>query len=895
MYTRQGYARSRYARRLAAGSSWATIVRRRASRHERPGRNGPRILLVLLLIPLVIIVVAAGSLGLAATAAVAVLSTDLPDPSTLGKLTFSQPTVVYDRTGTVQLGLFQQEKRRVVAYDDVPKLVLDATTTAEDRTFWQNAGFDPGAIVSAIAQNASGDSERGASTITQQLVRARLLPENVTADGADRYIRKAKELLQASRVTDMFPGEAGKEQIVTAYLNQIFYGHDAYGIAAAAQIYFGVGDLADLTPAQATLLAGLPKSPSTLDPYRYAVRDADGKLVVPASAPPVARRNYILQNLSTSRWTTLSPAALAAALAEPVVLAGDQPIAFQAPHFTWQVRRQLEAIVGDGPPIETGGYTVITTLDWKMQQQAERWLKAAVIAPNLKRASSARLLRSLKIGSSDRRWINALRGKDLHNGSLVALDYRTGDVVAYAGSAGYYEESLATRKFEPKYDVAGDGERQPGSAWKPILYASAFDTGKLTPGSLLLDITTEFNRREDWAPRDADQLERGPVLVRKALQYSLNIPAIRALARTGSEAVADRAQAMGIRFHGGRDAYLQAGLAGALGTVEVRPLDLTSAYGALANGGAHVPTRMILEVRDSSGRTIYKAPDPEAVQAVSPQAAYLVTNILAGNTDPRQNPIWSAALELRNGPKGEHRPAAVKTGTANEARDLATYGYLPPPKDAAAPALAVGVWLGNSDHSNPVSRKPAISLTAAAPLWRSFVRDVTAKTPITNFAKPKGIVSATIDAWSGGRVGPWTRDRVKELFISGTQPGGRHAIDRDGLLYRAACGGWRVDPLKAELGPRAWDGDVENWLVRARRGPGVRGPHDSRTAYFWSKRSWGGTIVGPCYKPKPKPKPAPQPPKEEPPGHGSPPPGGGGDGGGGGGGNDPAPTAKPKP
>src|SRR5262245_51987513 len=213
-------------------SSAIAMERRRLARQHRGGggRVGPRILAVLLLVPLILIVIVGGSLGLAAAATVAVLSADLPDPSTLNTLTFAQPTVIFDRTGTVQLGTFQQERRRVVAFDQVPKLVLDATTTAEDRSFWENAGFDPAAILAAAAENASGDSERGASTITQQLVRARLLPESVTAAGADRYTRKAKELIQAARLTEDFPGEAGKEQIIAAYLNQIFYGHDAYGI-----------------------------------------------------------------------------------------------------------------------------------------------------------------------------------------------------------------------------------------------------------------------------------------------------------------------------------------------------------------------------------------------------------------------------------------------------------------------------------------------------------------------------------------------------------------------------------------------------------------------------------------------------------------------------------------
>jgi peptidoglycan glycosyltransferase len=830
----------------------------------------------------------AGLAAVGTAAAVGALSEDLPNPTSLGALTFAQPTIVYDRTGTVQLGRFQREQRRVVTFDEVPKLVLDATTTAEDRTFWDNGGFDPAAIVAAVAGNASTGGERGASTITQQLVRARLLPEDVVAPGADRYLRKAKELIQSSRLTAAYPGEEGKQKIMAAYLNEIFYGHDAYGIAAAARIYFGVSDLSKLTIAQAALLAGLPKSPSNFDPYRYAAADSEGRLVVPSSAPPVVRRDWILRNLSTSRWTSLSQSELDAALAEPVVLAGDQPLSYKAPHFTWQVRRQLQAILGPDASIETGGYTVITTLDWRAEQLAEKWLAASAIAPNLKAKSGAKLLRSLHIGPADRKWIYALRGKDLHNGALVTIDYRTGDVLAYAGSAGYYREDVASRKFEPKYDAAGDGARQPGSAWKPIVYASAFDTKRLTPGSLLLDIATEFG--PGWTPRDADQLDRGPVLVRKALQYSLNVPAIRALQRVGSDAVADRAERFGIRFTGGRKAFLQAGLAGAIGTVEVRPIDLTSAYGTLANGGVHIPPRMILEVRDATGKVVYEAPKPAGEQAVSPQAAFLVTDILQGNTQPKQNPIWSAVLEIRNGPHREHRPVAVKTGTANDARDLATYGYLAPPADPTAPAYAVGIWMGNSDHSNPRSRKPATSLTAAAPLWRAFVRDLTNKIPIARFDRPNGIVKATIDGWTGGTPGRWTRDRITEWFIKGTQPGARRAVDPPGLLYTWSCGGWRVDPVKAELGPRSWDIADANWLARARRGVGVTGPFDTKTAYFWNRTGWGGRLLGACAPPKPdKPKDPKGPPGHDPGGPG------GGHGGGGGGGGDASPPPDPSP
>jgi hypothetical protein len=176
---------------------------------------------------------------------------------------------------------------------------------------------------------------------------------------------------------------------------------------------------------------------------------------------------------------------------------------------------------------------------------------------------------------------------------------------------------------------------------------------------------------------------------------------------------------------------------------------------------------------------------------------------------------------------------------------MATYGYLAPGA-AGHPSLAIGLWMGNSDHSFPRSRKPAISLDVAAPLWHAFVRDYTKGWPVTSFKRPGGVVRATIDAWTGGKPGPWTRDTTSEWFISGTQPGARNAIDPDGLLYSATCGSWRVDPLKAELGPSSWDGDVANWISRARGGPGRTGPLNSRTAYFWGRSSWGGPLVGSC-------------------------------------------------
>ena len=815
----------------------------RAAARRKPARTPlGQIFLVATVFAVVLLAAAGAVAALGAVGFVNALAQGLPDPASLKTLTFSQPTVIYDRTGKIELARFEQQDRRVVTFDEVPPLVLDAVTTAEDRSFWQNEGFDPGAIVAAAVQNATGDSaERGASTITQQLVRARLLPATVT-DG-DRYMRKVLEIVQSARLTAAFPGDQGKRDIITAYLNEVYFGHEAYGIAAAANVYFGVTDLAKLTPAQAALLAGLVKAPSLYDPYRYAAPGADGKLVVPATSPPVVRRDWVLQNLATGgRWTKLSQAQIQAAMAEPVVLVRPKPQVMKAAQFSWQVRAQLEELLGGANAVDTGGYKVITSLDWNAQQLAERDVAAAAIAPNLKPAAADALLTQLKIPKADRGWIAKLRGKDLHNGLLVAVDYRHGDVLAYVGSAGYYRTDLASPRFQPEFDVIAAG-RQPGSSFKPIVYATEFDRQDLDPGSLLLDISTNFGG--GWTPQDADQGERGPVLARTALQQSLNLTSIRAMQRVGSDAVADVAAQLGITFPGGRDAFLQAGLSAAIGTVETRPIDLTSAFGGLANGGAHVPTRMILSITGPDGREVYHAPEPKPVQAISPQAAFLISDVLAGNSDPAQNPVWATALALHNTPHGQRRPAAAKTGTTDDVRDLSTYGFLAPPADPNATGLAVGVWLGNSDHSKPRTRNPANSL-AAANMWRAFVRDYTAKWPVASFKPPKGVVRAKIDAWSGGATGPWTKASRTEWFINGTQPGSAHPIDKPGLLYSKDCGGWVVDPVQAELGPRTWDRDVANWLARAKRGAGVKGPYGSHTAYLAGTSNWGGTLIGDC-------------------------------------------------
>src|SRR4029078_1876094 len=178
------------------------------------------------------------------------------------------------------------------------------------------------------------------------------------------------------------------------------------------------------------------------------------------------------------------------------------------------------------------------------------------------------------------------------------------------------------------------------------------------------------------------------------------------------------------------------------------------------------------------------------------------------NTDMNENRFWASTLELRNGPGGKRRPAAGKNGTADNNMDFGAYGYLAPPKDPKGIGLAVGIWMGNSDHSAPRTSSPPTSLLASGEAWHAFVREYTKKWPVAEWQRPDGVVRERIDAWSGGQPGPWTRGTVDEWFIQGTQPGGRHPIDQAGLLYSRGCAGWMVDPVQAELGPERWLEDV---------------------------------------------------------------------------------------
>jgi penicillin-binding protein 1A len=801
-------------------------------------------------------------------------SSDLTDPVVaLNNIDFDQQTVLYDRTGTVQLAAFGSENRRVLKFSEIPDVVLDTTTSTEDKTFWSNTGFDPAAVLSSIRDALSG-RPRGASTITQQLVRNApgILPAtNSTVD------RKIKEILQSIKLTQELPGDAGKQTIISDYLNLNFYGNQSYGIAAAAQGYFGVTDLNQLTVAQAAILAGILQAPSAYDLVANADPTSSGTLVVPDTAPVVQRRNTILEQMRRDNQDGLlrgkyTDAQLMAAESQPVILAPNNQPQMIAPQFDLLVRQQLADLLcapGTDPDscaaVDTGGYKVITTLDAKMQATAEKWLKAYIFGPNQGSTSAdiaylAALGITAKkdnydysriIGPSSTSKVG-LRNGNMHNGALIALDYRTGQVLTYAGSADFYGKTVKNPShpdqdlFDPEYDVLSSGNgRQPGSAFKPINYAIGIQDKTMTAASLFMDVATDFGEGTgtSYIPHDADGLERGPVRLREALQYSLNIPAVKAAAINTVDHVVQRAQDFGLTF----PANTTPGVSIGIGTVEVHPADLVSAYGALADGGTLVERNIIMSVTNASGSKVYTASaNPAKVTHPStPQASYVITNILAGNTDPSQNNWWSQYKIMQGKTR---RPATLKTGTSDQTQDLMAVGYVAAPTDPNSPAIVAGVWAGNSDDSPGHS---VMSLELAAPVWHAFMTDVTGGTPVASFQQPSGLTWAKVDAYSGMLPGPYTTQTVNEVFINGTVPTQvdttKQPFDIDSTtntLWTYDCPGTKVTKgfltfSQVDTNNPTWQKYDSIWAGRAVHGSGVKGgPNGGKTSYFYQVGFW---------------------------------------------------------
>jgi membrane peptidoglycan carboxypeptidase len=853
---------------------------RRLGAHRRP-RGLSALQRTAIAVPIILFVafLAAGATGLlGAVAAYSYYANGLPNPeAALADLEYDEQTIVYDRTGATELARLGERKRDIVTFDELTPEVLDSTTAIEDKDFWVNPGFDLAGFVSATVDTING-RPRGGSTITQQLVRARLLPPS--AFEGSREERKIREIIQSLRLTQAYPGEDGKQQIITAYLNQNFYGNQSYGVKAAARTYFNK-PLEELTLAEAAILAAIPQSPTKFDLMKNAEQvcresSSDGicikyDLVVPATSEVVVRRNYILDRMKTESPLSGKRHTLReyeAAKAERVVLAPQPPIAWKAPHFVWQVRNEIASILCPGQPvdacekIDTGGYHVTTTLNLDMQNTTEKWVYVAARAPNL--SNTEEIYDIFKISSSDKTWLRNLKGKNIHNGAAAVIDYRTGQVLAYVGSGNYNGGGNA--RFQPQFDVLSDGWRQPGSSIKPINYAIGIDDRTMTAATMFMDVVTDFGR--GFTPTQADNLERGPVRLRTALQFSLNIPSIKAGIINGLDHFYERSQDFGIKYVPNSVPVISMGI----GTIEIHPIDLLGAYGAIANSGVLAPRTTILSITDADGNPVYpdpSIPTPQPREVISPQAAYIITDILAGNTSTKVNPFWGewAVYDGKS-----RRPAAYKTGTTNDNRDTHAYGYLAPPDDPSLPALAVGVWMGNSNND---PNTDTLSLASSAPLWSRIMRDVSKGMPIQDWHVPSGLVTASVDAFTGMKPGPYTSKTVNELFIKGTVPSEtdsfHHGVEIDvasGLRWQDGCVGPKktlgaLDFSSAEEIDK-WDDYIRGWQKRAARGSGVSGgPEGTRTSYFYGSgfypfgKSWGGIFAPSELCPIPEPEPPP--------------------------------------
>jgi penicillin-binding protein 1A len=375
----------------------------------------------------------------------------------------------------------------------------------------------------------------------------------------------------------------------------------------------------------------------------------------------------------------------------------------------------------------------------------------------------------------------------------------------------------------------------------------------MTAATLFMDVATNFGG--NFIPTQADKAERGPVRLREALQFSLNIPSIKASLMNGLKHFYQRSKDFGVQYVPGSTPVTSMGI----GTLEVHPIDMIGAYGAIADGGKLMPRTTILKVVDSDGNTVWPVPGAKPVKpktVISPQTAYIMTDILKGNTEVKTNPFWGE-WAVTDGAR--RRPAAYKTGTTSDNRDVHAYGYVAPPANPKAPAIVVGVWMGNSDNSPDTD---TLSLGSSAPLWSRITAEVTKGTPIVDFRQPKGLTKVSVDAFTGYKPGPFTTKKVTELFIPGTEPTQtddfHRTVDIDaasGKLWQDGCVGPKktvgaLDFSSVEANHPSWQRADNNWTKRASRGAGTGGgAKGTHTSYFYGTgffpfgRSWGGIFA----------------------------------------------------
>jgi len=591
---------------------------------------------------------------------------------------------IYDRNN-VLVGEIFLEKRTVVPFRAVPPHVVQAFVAAEDANFFRHRGIDYLGIARATLKNiVRGRFAQGGSTITQQTVKSLFL----TPEKSLR--RKIKEMVLAKRVEE----KLSKEEILYLYLNQIYLGEGAYGVEAASRAYFGKG-VSELSVAEGALLAGLARAPGLYNPRTR-----------PEQAR--ARQKYVLRRMVEVGF--LSPAEAEKALAARIALAPPGTFRSKAAYFLEHLRADLQERYG-AEALYRNEMKIYTTIDARLQEAAYDALVEGV-----------------------RRTMERQGGEGLQ-GALVCLDPHTGGVLAMVGGVDFARS---------QFNRALQARRQPGSAFKPMVYAAALDRGR-TLVSLVDDAPVEFpmGDRETWKPRNYDGTFMGPIPLLTALAESRNLATIRLLSEIGVDAALETARSLGIR------SPLERNLSIALGSSGVTPLELCAAYAAFANGGNRVTPFFLREVRDASGRVL-EAHEPRLERAIPPETAYLTVRLLQEVT--RTGTGRSARVLGPN--------VAGKTGTTNENTDAWFVGF--------TPDLAAAVWVG-FDTPRPIGRHEAAA-SVALPIWIRFMARALAWFPDREFPVPPGITFARVDPASGRPLPPGALDGAILPFRLGTVP-----------------------------------------------------------------------------------------------------------------------------
>lgn len=590
----------------------------RNRRRRQPTGNGMRVAAIsatvigLGLLSLTLLAIL-GSVHMAASG-YAAINRDLPSLNQIAGRETYKTAQLFDRNGKLLWEFYNQDagRRTVVPVNEISQHLIDATLAAEDPNFYTNPGIEPRGIVRAVYQNLSEQEiVSGASTITQQLVKRVLISPDEQVQ--QTYSRKIKEALLAYQITQ----KLSKSQILTMYLNEIFYGNQAYGIEAASEAYFGK-HARELTLAEASMLAGLPQSPSIYDPLRN-----------PVAAK--ARQAYVLDQMVRNEFIT-EQEANAARQAELRYQPQKQP--FLAPHWAMYIRSLIEEKYGTRA-LYQGGFKIYTSLDFDLQTKMEE----------VARANKENLAQ-----------------RDGNNTAIVVMSPQTGEILSMVGSMDYWDANI-----DGQVNVA-ISERQPGSTIKPLVYVTTFTKG-WTPATGIVDqkLTLKDELGREWSPENFDKKFYGLVPLRSALGNSLNIPAVKAIQFAGIDAVATMARRMGITSWPDNR---RLGYSMALGGAEVRPLDITAAYTVLANNGVRIPPVAITKIVDADGNTVEEYKVPAGEQVVDPRFAYMVTNVLSDNNARLVTYGANSMLKLE-------RPAAVKTGTTDSYRDTWTIGYTP--------------------------------------------------------------------------------------------------------------------------------------------------------------------------------------------------------------------------